>query len=91
MSARSDTPHWVAAILNCAPLAHLARIALMSAYLIGGFTKLFDFAGAVAEQQHLGLHPGWLWASLAILVELGGPALVMRGAGSGSVRAGSAC
>jgi len=77
MSARADTPHWVAAILNWAPLAHLARIALMSAYLIGGFTKLFDFAGAVAEQQHLGLHPGWLWASLAILVELGGPALVI--------------
>ena len=49
----------------------------MSAYLIGGFTKLFDFAGAVAEQEHFGLHPGWLWASLAILVELGGPALVI--------------
>jgi uncharacterized membrane protein YphA (DoxX/SURF4 family) len=77
MNARGDTPYWVAAILTWAPLADLARIALMSAYLIGGFTKLFDFAGAVAEQEHLGLHPGWLWASLAILVELGGPALVV--------------
>jgi uncharacterized membrane protein YphA (DoxX/SURF4 family) len=77
MTARADTPHWVSAILSCAPLAHLARIVLTSAYLIGGFMKLFDFAGAVAEQEHLGLHPGWLWASLAILVELGGPALVI--------------
>ena len=65
MSANTDTPRWVAAILNWAPLAHLARIVLMSAYLIGGFTKLLDFAGAVAEQEHFGLHPGWLWASLA--------------------------
>ena len=77
MNANTDTPRWVAAILAWAPLAHLARLVLMSAYLIGGFTKLFDFAGAVAEQEHFGLHPGWLWASLAILVELGGPALVI--------------
>ena len=77
MRANTDTPRWVAAILDWAPLAHLARVVLMSAYLIGGFTKLFDFAGAVAEQEHFGLHPGWLWASLAILVELGGPVLVI--------------
>ena len=77
MTASTDTPRWVAAILDWTPLAHLARIVLMSAYLIGGFTKLFDFAGAVAEQEHFGLHPGWVWASLAILVELGGPALVI--------------
>jgi uncharacterized membrane protein YphA (DoxX/SURF4 family) len=77
MNANADTPRWIAAILAWAPLAHLARVVLMSAYLIGGFTKLFDFAGAVAEQEHFGLHPGWLWASLAIVVELGGPVLVI--------------
>ncbi len=49
----------------------------MSAYLLGGLVKLFDFAGAVAEQEAFGLRPGWLWASLAIFIELGGSALVL--------------
>jgi uncharacterized membrane protein YphA (DoxX/SURF4 family) len=55
----------------------LARLALVSAYLIGGFNKLFDFAGAIAEQEHFGLHPGWLWASVVIIVELVGSVLVV--------------
>jgi uncharacterized membrane protein YphA (DoxX/SURF4 family) len=77
MSANTDTPYWVAGILARPSLWPLARLALASAYLIGGFTKLFGFAGAVAEQEHFGLHPGWLWASLAIIVEIGGSALVI--------------
>jgi len=32
----------------------------VSAYLIGGVNKLFDFTAAVAEQEHFGLHPAWL-------------------------------
>ena len=79
MSANADTPRWVQSILAWPLLWPLARLALVSAYLIGGFTKLFDFAGAIAEQEHFGLYPGWLWASLAILVELGGSALVLAG------------
>src|SRR5262249_5293386 len=79
MTAQADTPRWVAAIMSWPLLWPLARLALVSAYLIGGFTKLFDLAGAVAEQEHFGLHPGWLWASLAILVELAGSALVVAG------------
>ena len=79
MIARTDTPRWVGAILSWPWLGPLARLALVSAYLIGGFAKLFDFAGAVAEQEHFGLHPGWLWASLAILVELVGSTLVVAG------------
>ena len=79
MVAQADTPRWVAAILSWPPLWPLTRLALVSAYLIGGVDKLFDFAGAIAEQEHFGLHPGWLWASLAILVELGGSALVVAG------------
>lgn len=56
-----------------------ARLALVSAFLIGGVTKLSDFTAAIAEQEHFGLYPGWLWAALAILVELGGSALVVLG------------
>jgi uncharacterized membrane protein YphA (DoxX/SURF4 family) len=58
-------------------LWHAARLALASAYIVGGFAKLFDFAGAIAEQERFGLNPGWLWATLAIVVELGGSLLVV--------------
>lgn len=71
------TPNWISAILRWPLLWHAARLALVSAYLLGGLTKLLDFAGAVAEQEHLGLYPGWLWAAAAIVVELGGSLLVV--------------
>jgi uncharacterized membrane protein YphA (DoxX/SURF4 family) len=79
MTARADTPHWVGAILSSSLLWPLARLALVSAYLIGGLNKLLDFPGAIAEQEHFGLHPGWLWASVVIVVELVGSVLVLTG------------
>lgn len=75
----TQNPTWVSAILDWRWTWPLARIGLASAYILGGLTKLFDFAGAVAEQDHFGLHPAWIWASLAIIVELGGSALVISG------------
>lgn len=42
----------------------------------GGLTKLFNFSAAIAEQEHFGLRPGWLWT---ILIELGGSVLVLSG------------
>jgi uncharacterized membrane protein YphA (DoxX/SURF4 family) len=57
----------------------VARIALTSAFILGGLTKLSDFSAAIAEQDHFGLHPGWLWAAVSILIELGGSALVISG------------
>ena len=41
--------------------------------------KLSNFPAAIAEQEHLGLRPGWAWATATIAVELGGSALVMLG------------
>jgi len=55
----------------------MARLALVLSYVIGGLTKLSNFPGAIAEQEHFGLHPGSVWAVLAIVVELGGSALVI--------------
>jgi uncharacterized membrane protein YphA (DoxX/SURF4 family) len=72
-------PRWVDVVLDSRWTWLVARIALTSAYLIGGLTKLFDYRGAVIEQEHFGLDPGWLWASLAILVELGGSILIISG------------
>jgi len=77
MLAKTDTPRWIAAVLSWPWLLRVARIGLTSAYLIGGVQKLVDFPGAVAEQAHFGLQPAWLWATAAIIVELGGSALVI--------------
>lgn len=72
-------PRWVDAILEWRWTWRAARLALVSAYLVGGLDKLSDMPGAIAEQARFGLHPAWLWASLAIVVELGGALLVLAG------------
>jgi uncharacterized membrane protein YphA (DoxX/SURF4 family) len=79
MLAKTDTPSWIEAILSWPWLLPVARIALTSAFLIGGIQKLVDFSGAVAEQAHFGLQPAWLWAAAAIIVELAGSLLVIFG------------
>ena len=70
-------PHWIAVLLAQRWLPLATRTALVSAYVIGGVAKLANFHAAVHEQAHFGLHPGWLWAALAIVVELGGSACVI--------------
>jgi uncharacterized membrane protein YphA (DoxX/SURF4 family) len=79
MTSLGDTPRWVCAILTWRWLAPLARLALVSAFLIGGIQKLADFPAAVAEQAHFGLEPAPVWAVAAIIVELGGSLLVLAG------------
>jgi uncharacterized membrane protein YphA (DoxX/SURF4 family) len=79
MKARADTPYWTIQILDWRWTWRLARLALVSAYVIGGVDKLADFSGAIAEMQHFGLQPGWLWTSTAIVVELSGSLLVILG------------
>lgn len=71
------SPSWISAILRWPILWHAARLALVSAYILGGFAKLLDFAGAMAEQEQFGLYPGGLWAAVTIVVELGGSLLVV--------------
>ena len=79
MRPKTDTPRWIATILSLPWLLPISRAALASAFLIGGIQKLIDFPAAVAEQAHFGLQPAWLWAAAAIVVELGGSALVIFG------------
>ncbi|RZN33753.1 DoxX family protein [Bradyrhizobium sp. Leo121] len=79
MQPEIDTPRWVAAVLCSRWLLPLSRVALVSAFLIGGIQKLIDFPAAVAEQAHFGLQPDWLWAATAIVVEIFGSALVISG------------
>ncbi|WP_069706064.1 DoxX family protein [Burkholderia seminalis] len=74
---RVGNPAWVRALLAQPWVLPLVRLALVSAYLIGGVAKALDFGGAVAEQAHFGLHPAALWAALAIAVEIAGSLCVV--------------
>lgn len=58
-------------------VAVLARLALVSAFLVGGINKAMHFGEAIAEQAHFGLHPAALWAALAVVVEIGGSLCVV--------------
>ena len=72
-------PGWVHEILHWPWVLFAARLALTSAYLLGGLTKLLNFSAAIAEQERFGFRPGWLWAALTLLIELGGSALILSG------------
>lgn len=76
---QTPVPRFVDAILDGRSTAALARLALVSAYLLGGMVKLGDWSAAVAEQAHFGLHPAAVWAALTIAVELVGPMLILSG------------
>ncbi|CAB3763667.1 DoxX family protein [Burkholderia sp. MSh2] len=75
----TGNPAWVHALLAQPWVLPLARLALVSAYLIGGVAKALDFDGAVAEQAHFGLHPPALWAAFAIAVEIAGSLCILLG------------
>ncbi|MDX3909624.1 MAG: DoxX family protein [Sphingobium sp.] len=75
----ADEPRFVDAILDWRPTWFLARLALVSAYLLGGVVKLMNWPAAVAEQAHFSMSPPAFWASLTIGVELVGPILILSG------------
>ncbi|VWD39369.1 DoxX family protein [Burkholderia lata] len=75
----AGNPAWIRALLAQPWVLPLARLALVSAYLIGGVAKALDFDGAVAEQAHFGLQPAALWAALAIAVEIAGSLCIVLG------------
>lgn len=54
-------------------------LALCSAYIQGGLTKLFDLAGAIAEMNHFGLTPALPFAIATIVLELAAPLAILSG------------
>lgn len=74
---RPGDPRFVEAILSWPWTGFIARLLLVSAYLLGGVVKLTDWRGAVAEQAHFGLNPPALFAALTIAVELVGSLLIL--------------
>jgi uncharacterized membrane protein YphA (DoxX/SURF4 family) len=80
MTGSADrNPRFVDAILDWRWTWFLARLALVSAYLLGGISKLLDWRLALAEMAHFGLHPPALFAIATLTVELVGSALLLAG------------
>lgn len=73
----SGNPAWVRALLWQPWVVPLVRLALVSAYLIGGIDKALHFGDALKEQAHFGLQPAALWAVMAIVVEIVGSLCVV--------------
>ncbi|WP_175969363.1 DoxX family protein [Burkholderia sp. BCC0322] len=71
------SPGWIRVLLAQPWVPPLARLALVSAFLIGGVNKAMHFGDAIAEQAHFGLHPPAFWAALAVVVEIGGSLCVV--------------
>jgi uncharacterized membrane protein YphA (DoxX/SURF4 family) len=70
-------PRPIERLLDLAALGWLGRLALASPFLISGFVKLLDFAGATAEVEGLGLTPGVPFAAAVVLTQLGGSVLFL--------------
>ena len=74
---KPSTPRPIAWLLNWHPTWMLAKLALVSAYLLGAITKLSHWPGAIAEQASLGIPFPALFAGITIAVELTGSILVL--------------
>lgn len=57
----------------------LALLALCSAYIQGGLTKVLAFDGAIEEMHRFGLQPAALFAGTSITFELGASILILTG------------
>ena len=76
---KASAPRPVAWLLHWRPTWFLARLALVSAYLLGAINKLSDWPGAIAEQAAFGIPFPAVFAFITIFVELTGSILVLTG------------
>jgi uncharacterized membrane protein YphA (DoxX/SURF4 family) len=61
-------------------ISFVARLAVVSPFLVSGIVKAIDFTGAIAEVRSLtGVEPAWLVTGLVIVTQLGGSLLVLAG------------
>jgi uncharacterized membrane protein YphA (DoxX/SURF4 family) len=80
MTVRAErNPLFVDAVLDWRWTSLVARLVLVSAYVLGAIMKASDWPAAVAEQAQFGMSPPALWAALTIAVEIVGPLLILSG------------
>lgn len=71
------TPRWIEALLQNRALEVLARVLLTFPFWSSGLAKLIDFQGGVAEMEHFGFTPGWLFNIATFTVQIGASALII--------------
>jgi transmembrane protein len=74
---KDTTPPLIIALLDNGATLLIARIMVTAPFLVGGFTKVFDWHGGVAEMTHVGLHPAWAFNVAALLTQLIGSTLII--------------
>lgn len=79
MSGRGAAHVFVKSIFGLRVVHWIALLGLCAAYLQGGFNKLIDFPGAIAELNHFGLSPATPLAIATIITELGASVLILTG------------
>jgi transmembrane protein len=73
------TPPFVRKVLSVRGTSLASRVALTAAFWWSGIAKLTHFGDAIAEVRHFGLEPAALIATMTIVVQLAGSALVISG------------
>ena len=80
MMVRAErNPRFVDAVLDWRWTSLVARLVLVSAFVLGAIVKLSDWPAAVTEQAQYGMSPPALWSALTIAVEIVGPLLILSG------------
>jgi transmembrane protein len=72
-----STPTWVERLLDNPLTLFIARVWVISPFLVSGLGKLLDWHSGEAEMLHVGLHPAWLFNTAALITELGGSFLIV--------------
>ncbi len=71
------TPDWVVRLLDNPVTLFVARVWVISPFLVSGLGKLLDWHAGELEMLHVGLHPAWLFNTAALITELGGSFLIV--------------
>lgn len=72
-----DTPSLITRLLDNSITLLVARVWVALPFLLGGFSKLFDWRGGEQEMLHVGLHPAWAFNLASLLTELIGSGLII--------------
>ncbi|GAA5618460.1 DoxX family protein [Brucella anthropi] len=70
-------PRFIANILDSHASLLLARVVLTFIFWSSGLAKLFNFGANAAEMESFGLHPGWLFNSATLLLQIVGSLMII--------------
>ncbi|KAB2785876.1 DoxX family protein [Brucella anthropi] len=70
-------PRFIANILDSHASLLLARVGLTFIFWSSGLAKLFNFGANAAEMESFGLHPGWLFNSATLLLQIVGSLMII--------------